>query len=316
MRLTSIRGCVIIKGKGCGGLMRKTSIFSVLFFVCIPIGLLILFTYIPFINVIIDSFYKKSYTSDYGYVGLDNYITVINNPDYKAAFGNSIYYITAAFIQDGLAFVLALFLCNKRFSGFFKALITLPYMINGMAIGYIFKLFYTHGYVLDSILGRLGFEVNSLPYWLRDQSINNWALAFASVWRYTGLSLVVFIGAIGSIDRSIFEAASIDGANDLALFKHIIWPNIKKVVLLDLFLSVVSSLSEYELPYAIASGGANGTATYMTYIYKLAFNDRKIGLASAMAVILLLQIALVILAVLMSVKIAIKVFSHGDDGYE
>ena len=296
--------------------MKKSSKVAVAFFVCIPIGLLILFTYFPFVNVIIDSFYKKSYTNNFGYIGIGNYIDALSNPEYRQAFANSVYYIIAAFIQVVLAFVLALFLCNKKFSGFFKAVITLPYMINGMAIGYIFKLFYTHGYVLDSLLSSVGFDINILPYWLRDQLVNNWALAFASVWRYTGLSLVVFIGAIGSIDRSVFEASSMDGANELAQFRYVIWPIVKNVVLLDLFLSVVSSLSEYELPFAIASGGANGTATYMTYIYKLAFSERRIGLASAMTVLLLCQIAFAILVGLMIAKLIKKAFMRGDSTNE
>ena len=142
-----------------------------------------------------------------------------------------------------------------------------------------------------------------MPYWLRDQSINNWALAFASIWRYTGFSLIIFIGAIGSIESSVFESSKLDGANRLQQFKHIIWPNIKRIVYINLMLSVVSSLTEFELPFAIASGGANGTATYMTLIYRIAFTEHKVGLASAMVVILLLQVILLSLLILQFNKI-------------
>lgn len=287
--------------------MKKSSPTSILFFVCLPVGVLVLFTYIPFLNVIKDSFFSKTYTADYGYVGLDNYTFILSNPEYRQAFANSIYYIVAAVIQVALSLILAVFLCRARFAALFKALIVLPYMINGMAIGYIFRLFYTHGYVLDSLLMALGLELESLPYWLRDQSVNNWAIAFASVWRYTGISLVIFIGAIGSIHRSLFEASWLDGADSFAQFRYIIWPSIRFVVFVELFLSVVTSLSEFELPYAIASGGANGTATYMTYIYKIAFSERKIGVASAMTVILLSTIALSILLVMQAVKLIRKV---------
>lgn len=292
--------------------MKRNNLATLVFFIGIPLGLLILFTYFPFVNVVIDSFYKKSYTNNYGFIGFENYNYVLNNPEYQKAFFNSLYYIVAAIIQVFLAFILSLFLCNKRFSNVFKAILVLPYMINGIAIGYIFRLFYTHGYVLDSILCAIGFNESELPYWLRDQTVNNWALAFASIWRYTGVSLVIFIGAIGSIEKSIFEASSIDGANELAQFRYIIWPNVKKIVLLELFLSVVTSLSEYELPYSIASGGSNGTATYMTYIYQLAFSERKIGLASSMTVLLLLQIAVFIMLVILINKI-LKKLLHKEE---
>lgn len=283
--------------------MKKPNIVSLLFFVGIPIGMLILFTYLPFLNVIIDSFFSKTYTANYGFVGLDNYTFILTNPEYSNAFANSIYYIVAAFIQVALSLILAVFLCRVRFSTVFKVLIVLPYMISGMAIGYIFRLFYTHGYVLDSFLMHLGFELESLPYWLRDQSVNNWAIAFASVWRYTGISLVIFVGAIGSIHRSLFEASWLDGAGSFAQFRYIIWPSIRFVVIVELFLSVVTSLSEFELPHAIASGGANGTATYMTHIYRVAFTERKIGVASAMTVILLSTILLAIILITQAGKI-------------
>ena len=75
-----------------------------------------------------------------------------------------------------------------------------PYLINGIAIGFIFKFFYTRGYVFDTVLQWCGFELDNLPYWLRDQSINNISLVATSVWRYFGQNMVLFIGAIMSVD--------------------------------------------------------------------------------------------------------------------
>lgn len=75
------------------------------------------------------------------------------------------------------------------------------------------NIFYTRGFVFDSILGWFGFELDSLPYWLRDQKINNWSLVATSVWRYFGNNMVLFIGAIMSVDSEMYEAAELDGAN-------------------------------------------------------------------------------------------------------
>ena len=244
-----------------------------------------------------------SYTQNSGFVGIDNYVEVFENPQYNRAILVSGYYMVAAVVQVFAALILAVLLSRCRFSSTYKTLYVMPYMINGIAVGYIFKLFFTRGYVLDSVLNFLGIDLSVLPFWLRDQSVNNWSLAFASVWRYTGLSLIIFIGAIGAIERSVFEASSLDGANRWQQYKYIIWPNIKKVFYINLFLSIVSSLSEFELPFAIASGGSNGTATYMTLIYRIAFTERKIGLASAMVVVLLLQIILFTLLLLQFNKI-------------
>ena len=82
-----------------------------------------------------------------------------------------------------------------------------PYLISGIAIGFIFKFFYTRGFVLDTILQWCGFKLDNLPYWLKDQSINNWSLVATSVWRYFGQNMVLFIGAIMSVDADLYEAA-------------------------------------------------------------------------------------------------------------
>lgn len=286
---------------GVWDIKKRSTIIGFLF---IPVVSLILFTYLPFVRIIISSFFSMSYTQNSGFVGIDNYVEVFENPQYNRAILVSGYYMVAAVVQVFVALILAVLLSRCRFSSTYKTLYVIPYMINGIAVGYIFKLFFTRGYVLDSVLNFFGIDLSVLPFWLRDQSVNNWSLAFASVWRYTGLSLIIFIGAIGAIERSVFEASSLDGANRWQQYKYIIWPNIKKVFYINLFLSIVSSLSEFELPFAIASGGSNGTATYMTLIYRIAFTERKIGLASAMVVVLLLQIILFTLLLLQFNKIA------------
>lgn len=273
------------KGIGKGEMSRR---LAIVLFLAYPLLWTLLFICHPLISVAIDSLYSMTYTQVHDYVGIDNYVTVLTNSSYNQAILNSVYYMLAAIVQVTLSLVLALIICDIKHSVVYRVCLTVPYFINGIAIGYIFKLFYTHGYVLDTILHILGF--GNLPYWLRDQSINNFSLMFASVWRYTGLSLIVFIGAILSIDRKLYEIADLYGANELDRFHYIIWPAIRRVFLIVMFLSIVSSLSEFELPYAITAGGSNGTATYMTLIYHIAFTERKVGIASAMTVLLLLQI--------------------------
>lgn len=133
-----------------------------------------------------------------------------------------------------------------------------PYLISGIAIGFIFKFFYTRGFVFDTILQWCGFKLDNLPYWLKDQSINNWSLVATSVWRYFGQNMVLFIGAIMSVDADLYEAAELDGANKFQQFKHIILPSIKTIITLNVILSITGSLSAFEQPYVITDG-ANGT---------------------------------------------------------
>ena len=158
--------------------------------------------------------------------------------------------------------------------------------------GLLFKFFFTHGFVLDTLLSWVGFNVDKLPFWLRDESINNVVLVACSIWKYIGQNIVMFIGAIASVDPVLYEAAEIDGANAWHRFKDIILPSISTIVVLNLIISVSGALSAFEMPYVVTGGGFN-TSTYFVVMDKIAHTDQKVGLASAMAVVLLLLIVIV-----------------------
>ena len=134
-------------------------------------------------------------------------------------------------------------MCFKvRGSSLFKGLIFFPYLISGIAIGFIFKFFYTRGFVLDTVLSWIGLNPESLPYWLKDTRIKNASLAATSVWRYMGQNMVLFLGAMMSVDPCLYEAASIDGANAWPKFRYIMLPSIKSVIVLNMILSISGSL--------------------------------------------------------------------------
>ena len=119
-------------------------------------------------------------------------------------------------------------------AGVFKGFLFFPYLVCGIAVGFIFKFFYTRGFVLDTVLQWCGFELDNLPYWLKDTNINNISLAATSVWRYMGQNMVLFIGAIMSVDSSLYEAAAIDGASGWQKFRYVIFPSIKTIIVLNI----------------------------------------------------------------------------------
>ena len=268
-------------------------VFICIGFMIIPLLLLFLFTYFPFAEMIKFSFYKMKYTTPIDrreFVGWDNYLDVFRRKDCFGALKLSLFYMVGALIQLVLALYLATILSFKVKGGnLFKGLMFFPYLISGIAIGFIFKFFFTRGFVFDTILQWCGFQLENLPYWLKDQSVNNWSLTATSVWRYTGQNMVLFIGAMMSVDSELYEAASLDGANKWEQFKHIILPSIKTIITLNVILSITGSLSAFEAPFVITTG-ANGTGTYFVIMNKIAHTSQKVGLASAMSVVLLMII--------------------------
>ena len=115
-----------------------------------------------------------------------------------------------------------------------------------------------------------------------------------------------------SIDSTLYEAAEIDGANRWQQFKHIILPGIKTILVLNVILSITGSLSAFEGPYVITSG-ANGTATYFVRMDRLAHTSQKVGLASAMAIVLLI---IILICALLQQLFFKYVFRDADDGVE
>lgn len=279
-------------------------------FMIIPLALLFTFTYLPFGEMVGFSFMKMKYIGKRQFVGWSNYASVFSRKDCFRALKLSLYYMGGSLVQLVLALYLATVLSFKVKGGnIFKGFMFFPYLINGIAIGFIFKFFYTRGFVFDTVLQWCGFELDNLPYWLRDQSINNISLVGTSVWRYFGQNMVLFIGAIMSVDAELYEAAMLDGANRFHQFIYIILPSIKTIVTLNVILSITGSLSAFEPPYVITSG-ANGTGTYFIVMHEIAHTQQKVGLASAMAVVLLL----IIFAATILQKLFFKyVFKNSED---
>lgn len=283
----------------------------IVLFMTLPLLLLMTFTYYPFAEMFKFSFYKMKYIGEREFVGLKNYVDVFKRDDIFKSLWLSLYYMGGAVVQLAIALYLAAILSFKVKGGnFFKGCMFFPYLINGIAIGFIFKFFYTRGFVLDTVLQWIGFDLENLPYWLKDTKINNISLVGTSVWKYFGNNMVLFVGAMMSVDSALYEAAMLDGANKWQQFKYIMLPSIKTIVMLNLIMSISGSLSAFEPPYVVMSGGANGTATYFVKMHEIAHTSQKVGLASAMAIVLLL----IILLMTMLQKLFFKyVFKDAED---
>ncbi|MFF1272095.1 carbohydrate ABC transporter permease [Streptomyces marokkonensis] len=256
-------------------------------FLVAPLALLLTFTYAPIANMVAYSFTDWDGVSpELNWTGTGNYTELLTRSELFEVFFVSGYYLAASAVQIVLALYFATALSfDVRFRNFFKGVLFFPYLINGVAIGFVFLYFFQDGGTLDSVLGLLGIRTDHA--WLGTPFSANTSLAGVSVWRYLGLNFVLFLGAIQSVPGELYEAAEIDGASRWHQFRHIIVPGIRPVLSLSVILSVSGSLSVFEIPY-IMTGGATGTETFVIQTVKLAFQFNKTGLASAAAVVLLL----------------------------
>lgn len=256
-------------------------------FLAAPLALLLTFTYAPIANMVAYSFTDWDGVSpELNYTGIGNYTELLTRSELFEVFFVSGYYLAASAVQIVAALYFATVLSfDVRFRNFFKGVLFFPYLINGVAIGFVFLYFFQDGGTLDSVLGLFGVETDHA--WLGTPFSANTSLAGVSVWRHLGLNFVLFLGAIQSVPGELYEAAEIDGASRWHQFRHIIAPGIRPVLGLSVILAVSGSLSVFEIPY-IMTGGATGTETFVIQTVKLAFQFNKTGLASAAAVVLLL----------------------------
>ena len=261
-------------------------------FLLVPLGFLAMFTYAPVANMLFYSLTNWDGVSpDRQYVGLDNYTELFTRPELFQVFYVSLFYLAASAVQLVLALYFATILSfNTKFRSLFKGIIFFPYLINAVAIGFVFLYFFQPNGTLDSLLRLVG--IHSHVLWLGDPDVVNPSLAAVSVWRYLGLNFVLFLGAIQSIPGQLYEAAALDGATRWQQFRHLIAPGIKPVISLSVILSISGSLSVFEIPF-IMTGGAGDSKTFVIQTIKLAFDFNKVGLASAAAVVLLLMILLI-----------------------
>ncbi|KAF6575784.1 sugar ABC transporter permease [Paenibacillus sp. FSL M8-0228] len=273
----------------------KQRLAIIVAFSFIPLALLITFAYLPVINMFKYSFSDwNGYSKRLEYVGFENYIKIFTDPEYFSVFKVSLYYFVATFVQMGLALYFASILSFQTwFKNFFKGVLFFPSLMNGVAIGFIFLFFFKPDGTLDTLLQAVGLG-SYVKLWLGNPEIINISLAGTSIWRYMGFNFIVFLGAISSISSDLYEAADIDGANRWHQFRSIILPSIKRILQLNLILAISGAVSAFDIPY-IMTGGSNGSETFVIQTLDVAFKYSKVGLASAMAVVLLLIVIAVTL---------------------
>ena len=272
---------------------RKLFIMSSL---AIPVFLLVCFVVFPAIDLFRMSFTNwdgLSKTSDF--IMFDNYVSMFKNPDlWQSLKNNGVYFVVhLCMIPIELAF--AVLLNGKlRAAKFYKTMVFLPYIINGVAIAYAFSYFFSpvNG-AFDNILEMLRLEMLKHS-WLSDEKIVNFTLTFVSLWRFSGYHIVLFMAALQSVNQDIMEAATIDGANSWQMFRYIQTPSIALMVDFVLFDNIRGAMQVFDIPFVMTSGGPGyASSTFTLYTINTAFKFSNFGLASTMAVALMVIIILI-----------------------
>lgn len=274
---------------------RKRFILLVLL---IPMALLIAFVVVPAVDLFRLSFTDwDGYSPQKSFVGLENYLSMLQNKDlWLSLKNNAVYFVVHLFmIIVELAFAVLL-TSRLRAAKFYKTMVFMPYIINGVAIAYAFSYFFSpiNG-AFDAILTSLHLE-SLIRNWLSDPKIVNYVLASVSLWRFSGYHVILFMAALQSIPQDTMEAARVDGANSWQLFRYVQIPAIMLMVDFVLFDNIRGALQVFDIPFVMTAGGPGyASSTFTLYTIKTAFTFSNFGLASTMAVAIMFMIVLIYL---------------------
>jgi multiple sugar transport system permease protein len=229
-----------------------------------------------------------------GFVGLENYQRVLQDAGFwNSAWVTALYSVISVSITMILALAIALILQGPgRFKAFAKTMLILPYAVAPALKGFSWRFMLNENYgVYDTILDRVPFTRDIV--WLGDPFWALVSIAMSEVWGWAPLIALMFIGALGSIDPEVQEAARVDGANGLQLFFRITLPLLAPVILVAMLLKTIFSLKLIDQVVTMTGGGpGNSTETLNFFIYRQGFSFLDMGYASALAWISVVGIAL------------------------
>lgn len=224
------------------------------------------------------------------FVGLDNYIQILSDPVFwKALWNVTRFTIMVVPVQCGFALAMAL-LINQKIPArnFFRAALFLPAITSMTVVCVIWgTLFQYPTGPLNQIVSALSFGMAGPVDWLGDPSSSMPAIVLLSAWQAYGFQMVVYLAGLQSIPNDLYEAARLDGASAWQRFRYVTLPGLRQTNIFVLIITTIQAFKLFTQINILTQGGPrDSTNTVVQYMYSVGFVGQKLGLASAVAIIL------------------------------
>ena len=240
------------------------------------------------------------------FVGLDNYLFALQDEWFWKSLKNTAWLALASGVPQHLvAIPLAYFIHSsfKRLRNGVVGAYFMPYITSTVAIAILFSSLFSTDFGLINAGLRAFAQVPVLGWlvpagaidWLGDPDHIKPAIAMIVFWRYVGFNVVLYLAALQTIPKDIYEAATMDGAGRIQQFFFITLPSIKPMIFFGVTLSVIGGLQLFEEPFVLTGGRGGSDQSGMTtaiYLYRMAFDFNDFGAASAMSWLLFILVAL------------------------
>jgi multiple sugar transport system permease protein len=251
-----------------------------------------LFSWYPAIRAVVIAFQRYTPGSAPEWVGTANFERVLHDPEFAAAWRNTLAFtLLALLIGFAIPFLLALVLNELRHAkAFFRVVVYLPVMIPPVVGALLWKWFYDPGAGLAN--EALRFAHLPTSNWSNGADTALVSLVIVATWANLGGTVLIYLAALQQIPGELYEAAELDGAGLLQRVRHVTIPQTRFVILMLMLLQVIATMQVFTEPFVITGGGPeNATVTVLYLIYKYAFLYNDFGGACALSVMLLALLA-------------------------
>lgn len=243
----------------------------------------------PFISAIAMSFTDRSLLNpNYDVVGFENYIKVFSDPYFLQTVWTTIVFVVfSTLVPFTLGLIWAIVL-NQGFRGseFLRGVTLVNWIIPGTAIGFLWSWIFNGQYgILNALLMRLGLIDQNLSF-LCDTTSALVCVIIARSWQMLPWYMAFLLGGLQGVPLERIEAARIDGANNLQVFRYIVIPGMRQIFFLVLILGAIGNLQHFDIPWTMTQGGpARATTTLSIEVYRTAFKNWKLGQAATVGTI-------------------------------
>ncbi|MDR0636643.1 MAG: sugar ABC transporter permease [Treponema sp.] len=259
----------------------------------------LIFTAIPIVAGLAISFTDYTGFAGAKFVGITNYIKMFNDSQFLAALQNNLFYsLTSVPLTLLVALALALML-NRGLpgAGVFKTLYFFPNLTSMVAVSCVFMLLFepSNG-PINSFLRTIGLPEDFMPRWFFASKSALFTVVIVVVWKQAGYYMIMFLAGLKNIPQHLYEAARIDGANAWHCFRHVTWPMLSPTTFMVTILCMIASFQVFDIINVTTKGGPGRATTVLVFrIYREAFNNWKMGYASAIAYFLFVIILVITL---------------------
>jgi multiple sugar transport system permease protein len=267
--------------------LHRKEHLAALAFVLVPIAGFLIFTAYPLLFSVYASFTKWNGLSAPVFNGLDNYVEMMGDPYFWQAMWNTLFLMIGIPIGLVLSLLLALALNRKmRGTTFFRTVYYVPVISSLAAVAILWQWAFNGDFgLINQALAIFGIDG---PNWLQNTATVKPALIIMAIWKGLGFSMLLYLAALQSVPRHLYEAAALDGASTFQQFRHITVPMLRPVTFFLVVTSIIGGSQIFiEINIMTPTGGPEfGSASIVWYIWQKAFNYLQMGYATSMSVVL------------------------------